>query len=175
MTMNPRRNRERLLKRRVAVRQPRKTILIFCEGERTEPEYLNALKRQQWVSDVAEVDLRVETKQGGSVPATLVSLAVEARKKDCKGQREFDEFWCVFDVEWPQNHPKLTSVIEEARQGGIKLAVSNPCFELWLILHFQDQNSWLDNDSRASSARTSINPMAKESMRTFTYRSLATL
>jgi hypothetical protein len=24
--------------------------------------------------------------------------------------------------------------------------VSNPCFELWLILHFQDHGSWLDNN-----------------------------
>jgi len=24
--------------------------------------------------------------------------------------------------------------------------VSNPCFELWLILHFQDHAAWLDNN-----------------------------
>ena len=24
--------------------------------------------------------------------------------------------------------------------------MSNPCFELWLILHFQDQAAWLDNN-----------------------------
>jgi hypothetical protein len=56
MTENRRKDRERLLKRRVAVRQPRKTILIFCEGERTEPESLDALKRQPWVHDTAAVD-----------------------------------------------------------------------------------------------------------------------
>jgi hypothetical protein len=36
----------RPLKRKVATRKPRKTLVIFCEGERTEPEYLNALKLQ---------------------------------------------------------------------------------------------------------------------------------
>lgn len=25
------------------------------------------------------------------------------------------------------------------------MAVSNPCFELWLILHYRDHSGWLDN------------------------------
>lgn len=37
------------LKRKVATRKPKKTLLIFCEGQRTEPEYLEALKRESLV------------------------------------------------------------------------------------------------------------------------------
>jgi len=146
--MPPKRGRsgDRSLKRRVAIRQPRKTLLIFCEGERTEPEYLNALKRQPAIHDVAAVDLRVETGHGGSVPKTLVSMAIEARRRAVDEEGEIDEFWCVFDVEWPTNHPDLKDAVERARQGGIELAISNPCFELWLILHFQDHARWSDND-----------------------------
>lgn len=136
----------RQLRRKVATRKPRKTLLVFCEGERTEPEYLNALKRQPYVHDVAAVDLRVETGRGGSVPRTLVSMAVLARSRAMDQEGEIDEFWCVFDVEWPKNHPGLKEATEQARQNGIQLAVSNPCFELWLILHFQDCGAWLDND-----------------------------
>ena len=33
-----------------------------------------------------------------------------------------------------------------ARQNRIHLAITNPCFELWLILHFDDHGAWLDND-----------------------------
>jgi len=146
MARRSRRVGERPLRRRVATRQPRKTLLIFCEGRRTEPEYLEALKRQPSVRDVAAVDLRVETGQGGSVPKTLVALAIAARRKAIAEEGEIDEFWCVFDVEWPRNHPDLKHAVEQARQGGIELAISNPCFELWLILHFQDQGAWLDND-----------------------------
>lgn len=140
------RSGDRSLKRRVAIRQPRKTLLIFCEGERTEPEYLDALKRQPAIHDVAAVDLRVETGHGGSVPKTLVSMAIEARRRAVDEEGEIDEFWCVFDVEWPTNHPDLKDAVERARQGGIELAISNPCFELWLILHFQDHARWSDND-----------------------------
>lgn len=73
-------------------------------------------------------------------------MAVDARRRAIDEEAEIDEFWCVFDVEWPRNHPGLTDAIEQARQNGIWLAISNPCFELWLVLHFQDQSAWLDND-----------------------------
>ena len=34
------------LRRDVAVRTPKRTFLVFCEGEKTEPAYLKALKRE---------------------------------------------------------------------------------------------------------------------------------
>lgn len=136
----------RTLRRKVATRKPRKTLVVFCEGERTEPEYLNALKRKPSVRDVAAVDLRIQTGQGGLVPRTLVAMAIEARERAMDEDAEIDEFWCVFDVEWPRNHPGLDDAVKQGRSNGINLAVSNPCFELWLILHFQDQAAWLDNN-----------------------------
>jgi len=36
---------------------------------------------------------------------------------------------------------KLSSVCSQARQKGYNLAISNPCFEVWLTLHFEDINS----------------------------------
>lgn len=112
-----RRAAERPLKRKVGTRRPRKTFVVFCEGERTEPEYLDALKRQPSVRDVAAVDLRVETGHGGSVPRTLVAMAAEARSKAIDEEAEIDEFWCVFDVEWPRNHPGLSEAVQRADSG----------------------------------------------------------
>ncbi len=57
-------------------------------------------------------------------------MAVE-RKSD----PEVDECWCFFDVEWPQNHPNLDAAVAMAKANDIRLAISNPCFELWLVLH----------------------------------------
>jgi hypothetical protein len=146
VTRRDRRTGARPLKRKVATRKPRKTLVVFCEGERTEPEYLDALKRQPLVRDVAAVDLRVETGHGGSVPRTLVAMATDARNRAIEEEAEIDEFWCVFDVEWPTNHPGLIEAVQQARANGIQLAVSNPCFELWLILHFRDHTAWLENN-----------------------------
>lgn len=138
------------LRRRVATRAPRRTFLIFCEGVRTEPEYLRALKMQHFVREKAAVDLRVQPGHGGSVPRTLVTLAVEARDRAMNEEGEIDEFWCVFDIEQPRNHPGLNEALADAERNSIAVAISNPCFELWLILHFQDQGAWLDNDAACS-------------------------
>lgn len=145
-TRRSRAARTRSLKRNVGFRRPKKTIVVFCEGVKTEPIYINALKQQPSVHDVAAVDIRVETGHGGSVPLTLVSMAADARRRAIDEDGEIDEFWCIFDVEWPRNHPNLDSALEAARSNDIRLAISNPCFEVWLILHFQDQSGWLDND-----------------------------
>jgi hypothetical protein len=171
MARNRRKAGERPLKRRVATRQPRKTLLIFCEGQKTEPEYLDALKRQPSVRDVAAVDLRVETGHGGSVPKTLVSMAIDARRRAIDEEGEIDEFWCVFDVEWPRNHPDLKDAVEQARQGGIELEISNPCFEVWLILHFQDHGAWLDNDDACRLGPGSTGPATRDSTLRGTCRS----
>ena len=71
------------------------------------------------------------------MPLTLVRMAVE-RSKD----PEVDACWCIFDVEWPRNHPNLAAAVCLAEENGIRLAISNPCFELWLILHHQDHHKF---------------------------------
>lgn len=87
--------RPKPLRRQVETKVPRKTILVFCEGERTEPDYLHELKRQPSVRDVSAVDLQVETRSGGSVPLTLVKMAKTAKDDP---RSDFDEYRCVFDV-----------------------------------------------------------------------------
>jgi hypothetical protein len=134
------------LRRKVALRPPRKTLLVFCEGERTEPEYLAALRREPAVREVAAVDIRIDLDSAGFSPLGLVRRAITARTKAIDEDGEIDEFWCVFDVEWPTNHAGLKDAVRLARDNEIKLAVSNPCFELWLALHFADHDAWLDND-----------------------------
>lgn len=132
----------RSLRRAVGTKRPRRTYRIFCEGTRTEPEYLSALRRHPAVRQLAAVEL-VVAKAGGK-PRTLVTAATAAKDKAREQQDEVDEFWCVFDVEQPGQHPGLAEAIRDARRHRIRVAVSNPCFELWLILHFQDQTGWLD-------------------------------
>ena len=80
------------------------------------------------------------------MPLTLVKQAVEAKRRSLEEEGEVDEFWCVFDVEWPDNHPGLRPAVDLARAHGIYLAISNPCFEIWLALHLTDHASWCNND-----------------------------
>jgi hypothetical protein len=135
--MSPRRTQAKDLRRRIASRPERKTVVVFCEGEASEPDYVNALKRLPEVRGNTSINIEIATERG--VPLTLVRRAVARAADD-----EVDECWCVFDVEWPRQHPHLPEALRLAEKHGIRLAVSNPCFELWLILHFEDQNAFLN-------------------------------
>jgi hypothetical protein len=161
----------RPLRRTTATRQPRKTLVVFCEGEKTEPQYLEALKKRPEIRDAAAVDLRIETGHGGAVPLTLVSLAIAARSRAEAEEAEIDEFWCVFDVEWPRNHPGLGDAVHQARENDIHLAITNPCFELWLILHFNDHGAWLNTDD-ARRLRRSLDGTPGKSLETAKYMPL---
>ena len=62
------------------------------------------------------------------------------RKADEEARRDenlrYEEVWCVFDVD---DHPNVENSKQMARDNDLKLAVSNPCIELWLWLHFAEQ------------------------------------
>jgi RloB-like protein len=132
----PRRNRAKDLRRRTGVKAERRTIVVFCEGEASEPDYPSGSRRLPGIHDSTAIRVEIDPDRG--VPLTLVKRAIE-RSTDV----EVDQCWCVFDVEWPQHHPNLLQAVELARSHGIGLAVSNPCFELWLILHLREQSGFL--------------------------------
>jgi hypothetical protein len=115
--------------------------LIVCEGTRTEPGYFNELRHTE------RIPIELVISPGG-VPKTLVERAVElknAAKKDAKTRQDvnllYDEVWCVFDID---EHPAVPDAKQQARDNGIELAISNPCFELWIVLHFRDQRAHID-------------------------------
>ncbi|MEV8637177.1 RloB family protein [Streptosporangium sp. NPDC051023] len=119
---------------------------MFCEGEASEPGYIKGLKRLPEIRANTSINIEIDPEQG--VPLTLVKRAIERNRDD-----EVDECWCVFDVEWPKNHPNLREAIRLANDHGIRLAVSNPCFELWLILHFEDQTAFMSTDEAERRSR----------------------
>jgi hypothetical protein len=58
--------------------------------------------------------------------------------------RPHDQVWCVFDRD---EHPNFAKAIDLADRHGINLAISNPCLELWVILHFEDQTAYLERQT----------------------------
>jgi RloB-like protein len=141
------------LSRRVGQKQVKKTVVVVCEGVLTEPSYIDALKDQPEVRDGAAVRLRIEAANDGGVPLTLVRRAIDIKVRDRIEGQEIDEIWCVFDVEYPRNHPNLSQALSLARRHGIYLAISNPCFELWLMLHFRDQTATLSTAAACAGRR----------------------
>ena len=128
----PRRNRNnvaRSLKRRRASLNPKPGFILFCEGRNTEPDYFRAVRN-------SSTGVAVDIKVAGGVPMTLANAAVKAidqlerRKNPLR-----DQVWTVFDRD---EHPQFDDAVALCRQHDIGVARSDPCFELWLILHLQD-------------------------------------
>jgi hypothetical protein len=132
-----RRDRHRSPARRIPFRVPKPLILIVCEGKNTKPQYFDGFKRN---CRNPRVEIRIAREH--RVPKSLVETAkdykieADADAKRTKDENHaYDSVWCVFDVD---EHPHIPDARQMARDNGIELAISNPCFELWLILHFRE-------------------------------------
>jgi hypothetical protein len=132
------RKRRRKQGRRPSFREPKRLWLIVCEGL-TEKHYLTGFHQRY---RTAEVTLQLEINGQSGDPSNVVKVASELRDnsvREAKSQRDenlaFDAVWCIVDV---NDHTQLANAIETARDRNIELVISDPCFELWLLLHLTD-------------------------------------
>ncbi|MFE0458129.1 RloB family protein [Kitasatospora sp. NPDC058965] len=125
----------RPLKREKGRRATKQRFLIYCEGEVTEREYFEGY-RQLFRSGNIQIKLGADH----AVPLQLVNEAISHQSRAPRSAEDkfekYDQVWCVMDVEAPTPHPNLEKALSLARKNGIRCAISNPCFEIWLILHF---------------------------------------
>lgn len=119
-------------RRNRGIRHPGKVVVIVCEGQETEPNYFGALRQKFRLSTL---NVKIVPDQGA--PISVVNCAIDEKKKI---DEPTDEVWCIFDTENPNENPSLRTAIEKARNARINLAISNPSFEYWYYIHF-DQSS----------------------------------
>ncbi len=127
--------RRRGVARRAASRRsPKTTILIVGEGQKTEPNYFRELRREDNVAD----KFAVKVKKGHGVsPERVVEEAIGHKQQAERREEDYDQVWCVLDVEGPAHRVALGRAVALAAQPGITLCLSNPCFEVWLLAHFE--------------------------------------
>ncbi len=112
-------------------------IVIVCEGKVTEPRYFNDFTDHHGNSLVT-----VTTIGGCGVPLCVVERAVRekhalthtARRSKDSYDQQFD-VWAVFDRD-AHPKPQVPQAFALAKRHGIRIAFSNPCFELWGLMHF---------------------------------------
>ncbi len=131
------RNRHRPVARHSAFKLPKRRMLLVVEGAVTEKQYLEGL-----ISTLRTTIVEIRVLGGVGVPMTLVETAIKIKRSAMERASaendhylEYDEIWCAFDVD---QHPKIPEARKLADQQNVHLAISNPCFELWLWLHFAD-------------------------------------
>jgi hypothetical protein len=126
--MSPRR---RSLRRPIGRRRYRKLFVVSPEGTKTEPQYFELLNSQ-----FAVVRILCIGHRGGRSPDKVLK-AMDNYLRGI-GLRKSDEAWLVIDRDrWRSDAiDRLQSWACSHRN--THLAVSNPCFEYWLLLHFDD-------------------------------------
>lgn len=110
---------------------------IFCEGKKTEPNYLSGyLGARHRGSRLLQV-ISIE-KTDKNTPVQLVEAAINL--KNSSGVTAHDEFWVVYDRESKAKYSDNLhqEALDKANSKNIQIALSNVCFELWILLHFQD-------------------------------------
>lgn len=109
-------------------------IVIASEGKETEKIYFNAIKNSICVGNVHMVVLERE-----STDSSPDKVYIQLKQfQETYQLDDDDELWMVIDKDrW-----KIQTLAEMARLCNqnrfLHFAMSNPCFELWLLLHFED-------------------------------------
>lgn len=131
-------------------RQLKPVVLIVTEGFKTEPKYFDSFRNRQ-----TNIDIQVVS--GGAGPGTdyasLVRKAAAYMEKNGLSARNGDQLWIVADADVNYNVPdpvtaksrQLEAAKKTAAKHGIQIALSNPCFEVWFLLHFKYSSGYLQD------------------------------
>jgi hypothetical protein len=130
------------------IRKPKEVgikVIIICEGE-TEEIYFEAIRKSRRLSMV-----KIEVVNPDYTdPEHIVKTAIARRNELSKEKRWFakDQMWAVYDGDEHKdaNTNNWNTAIRLADRENIRLGISNPSFELWYLLHHQDQNAAIHRD-----------------------------
>ena len=127
---NNKRDRQNL-KRKQEGCHIKESILIVCEGEKTEPNYFKSL-RERFKSKTIKIEI---DEKSDSTPISVIKYAINKAEQN---PESYDIIYCVIDRDRHNDFAKALDKIPKTKKYGAKFyaILSVPCFEFWLLLHF---------------------------------------
>lgn len=128
-----------------------KLFVLSYEGKVSEKKYFEDFRKSKLFNDSGLIELisLEKTTNRGSDPISVKKLLQEAKKE--YRFKDTDEFWLIIDRDnWEEihNHNFDKLVDDCKKENNFFLAMSNPCFEIWLILHLKDINEFDEEERR---------------------------
>lgn len=120
-------------KRGKVSRKAKKIILIGAEGKnQTERKYFKAFNQVQ-------SEYKIMAGKGNNTdPVGVVEDLLKSAKQEELDLKDGDILACFIDVDFKNGRDQeLRAAMKLARQNNISVLLSNPCFEIWYLLHFR--------------------------------------
>ncbi len=126
--------KRRKFQRQSGYRRYRKIFILATEGAQTEPQYFSIFNNEQSV-------IRIKCLQKGHDSSLIKVLKKMENYLKEEGLKNGDEAWLVIDRDqWNEKQlEELSAWALKKKNHG--LALSNPKFEYWLLLHFEEGNN----------------------------------
>lgn len=120
-------------------------VVIAGEGRYTESIYFNAVKNELRAPNV-HVEVLDRNSDESSPESVHRQVADFMRQYNIEND---DELWLVIDRDrWQER--MLSQVAQLCAQNShLHFCMSNPCFELWLLLHLEDVEQYDDETKNA--------------------------
>jgi hypothetical protein len=122
-----------------------KMFLLAYEGNETEPTYFEALKNDyRFNNEIIEiVSLRRDSKDTKSAPKYVFENLEKIKDEYDLGNN--DELWMIIDRD--RNGKNIEKYSTKCKsEPNFYFALSNPCFEFWLLLHLKDISEFTEEE-----------------------------
>jgi hypothetical protein len=113
--------------RRGPTKEPYDVVLMVCEGSKTEPLYLQGLKVFHRLSNA---NIRILH------PNATDPMSIAHAAEDESAANQYDKIFCIFDRDGHAQYSDALRIISNSN-GRVFAVNSVPCFEVWVLLHFQ--------------------------------------
>jgi hypothetical protein len=135
-------------------REPYDRVLIVCEGAKTEPTYLRDLIKSHRLSSANVV---IHDNTVGSAPKSVVNQALGLYKEN------YEKVYCVIDRDEHPTYADALAIIEEKKRKNIPIEaiVSNPCVEVWFLLHYEYSTACIARKGKKSPGDCAVTKLNK--------------
>jgi hypothetical protein len=148
------REREELFRESNTIEKEKIFVLAF-EGNVTEEDYFTEFKDSvKFNDDLIYLHLLKRDKNDTNSAPIHVFNKLKREAKDEFNFSKNDELWMIIDTDRWKNIPNVIAACEELQN--MFVAVSNPCFEFWLLLHVKNIEEYSEEELEAILANKKV-------------------